>query len=920
MWSSRKLTIEFTRLTMDGGHRIVNYTLATAADTGSITTTDVVTSSGTKPKEPTINTVTPGDQKLTIDFTRLTKDGGHRIDNYTLETATGELKSIPTGSSFDIKGLTNGKLYTYHLKAHNAMGGSAPAVITGTPGTKPKEPTINTVTPGDKKLTIEFTRLTMDGGHRIVNYTLATATGELKSIPTGSSFDIKGLTNGKLYTYHLKAHNAMGGSAPAVITGTPGTKPGPPTINTITPGDQKLTIEFTPPAINGGYSIDNYTLETISGKLKSTHTESSFDINGLTNGKPYTYHLKAHNAMGVSTSAVITGTPATTPGAPDITRITPGNTVITINFTAPINNGGLAVKKYGLEINGSDKPLLKATDFSFVLTALENDESYEFRVKAFNDIGWGALSDSKTGTPVAPIVCNDDKTLNRTYGRLSFDHSRGRGIGGKASLTCDQGYKLMSSTTHVSDPDVAECTSPGTGNRVGIWSDQTATCQTDKNFCGAINSTFGDVNAANGKLEFKSTTVGFGSILMLTCDAGYKLKGTSIPMTSIKAADCFLRQQLPAWAAVDPAPQCIAKTNFCAEVPTTNANGKFSVSRSMGGHAKLECNPGYQLVDKTSGKTVTNTTVSECEVDTTNSNIGRWSEPTSMCKLDPDFCKTTMSKYHNHQDTSYTLTLTNPGKFELGSTMTMTCKAGYQIDESTKSVNAFACALKKGGGRTVKSVDSRRCVPMKCKLKDLPSAARKVHAHKSNASSPNAVDYLKKVELQCDRNYAVSGEINEYPNSHAKIGNISLSAECVLNAGKTRLKWKMSGSCERLSCTKPPIPGNARLVSQSLDTSTNITKGNATLSCATEHHVFSGTSSNEYTLLCLVNDRNTTTKGMIRWTKWSQSINCVPMKCKDLSSFASTVNNAHKPTGSPNAVDYLKKVELQCDRNYAVSG
>eukprot|EP01083_Nonionella_stella_P125475 379557_1 len=239
----------------------------------------------------------------------------------------------------------------------------------------------------------------------------------------------------------------------------------------------------------------------------------------------------------------------------------------------------------------------------------------------------------------------------------------------------------------------------------------------------------------------------------------------------------------------------------------------------------------------------------------------------------------------------------------------MTCKAGYQIDESTKSVNAFACALKKGGGRTVKSVDSRRCVPMKCKLKDLPSAARKVHAHKSNASSPNAVDYLKTVELQCDPNYAVSGEITEYHSKHAKIGNISLSAECVLNAGKTDPKWKMSGSCERLSCTNPPIPGNARLVSQSLDTSTNITNGNATLSCATEHHVFSGTSSNEHTLMCLVHD-----KGRSRVTKWNQPIDCVEIQCSgqfglpDNSLISGRVNRT-----------LHSKTTVKCDSGYRVN-
>eukprot|EP01083_Nonionella_stella_P313762 1127752_1 len=76
----------------------------------------------------------PGDQKLTIHFTRLATDGGHPIDRYTLETTDGKHVSTPiTGSAFELIGLTNGQLYEYHLKAHNAMGESTAAVISGTP-------------------------------------------------------------------------------------------------------------------------------------------------------------------------------------------------------------------------------------------------------------------------------------------------------------------------------------------------------------------------------------------------------------------------------------------------------------------------------------------------------------------------------------------------------------------------------------------------------------------------------------------------------------------------------------------------------------------------------------------------------------------------------------------------------------------
>eukprot|EP01083_Nonionella_stella_P237478 833059_1 len=136
--------------------------------------------------------------------------GGHRhpIDRYTVETTDGEHVSTPTGSSFEITGLTNGQLLECHLKAHNAMGDSTVAVISGTPGTKPGQPTDIIVTPGDQKLTIHFTRLATDGGHPIDRYTVETTDGEHVSTPTGSSFEITGLTNGQLLECHLKAHNA----------------------------------------------------------------------------------------------------------------------------------------------------------------------------------------------------------------------------------------------------------------------------------------------------------------------------------------------------------------------------------------------------------------------------------------------------------------------------------------------------------------------------------------------------------------------------------------------------------------------------------------------------------------------------------------------------------------------------------------
>lgn len=88
-------------------------------------------------------------------------------------------------------------------------------------------------------------------------------------------------------------------------------KPSAPTLNTLTPSNEQLTVNFTLGSDGGSpitdieYSTDNGTTWTSSGQ-----TTSPFTVTGLANGTTYQVAVRAKNAVGTSPSSnTLSGTP-----------------------------------------------------------------------------------------------------------------------------------------------------------------------------------------------------------------------------------------------------------------------------------------------------------------------------------------------------------------------------------------------------------------------------------------------------------------------------------------------------------------------------------------------------------------------------------------------------------------------------------
>jgi hypothetical protein len=173
-------------------------------------------------------------------------------------------------------------------------------------------PVIGTAVKGNTQANVVFTAPTELGGSSIVSYIATSSPSSISATGTSSPITITGLTNGVSYTFTVAAINASGISSysspsNSIVPSIDITVPDTPTITSFTVNHtaKTVTLNFTPPADNGGSSITNYTLSingaspvSIANTATSytTTTISTFDVN---------LSLSAVNVVGPSVGAII---------------------------------------------------------------------------------------------------------------------------------------------------------------------------------------------------------------------------------------------------------------------------------------------------------------------------------------------------------------------------------------------------------------------------------------------------------------------------------------------------------------------------------------------------------------------------------------------------------------------------------------
>ena len=315
------------------------------------------------------------------------------------------------------------------LRAVNAKGAGLWAAPTTVYSPAPAQPTGLRAAPGNGRVTLTWDdpgkdvyiasyRYTADGGDTW------TAIPDSNTTLEGhvTRYTVQNLTNGQTHTFAIQAENDEGTSpVSAAVTARPrGAAPGKPSGLSAAPGNTEATLTWDDPhdASITRYQVkqDSAAWADISGSDAGT---TSHTVGSLGNGAAYTFQIRAVNDHdGDNTddpgpaSDGVTVTPGV-PTAPASLVAAPGDTQVTLTWTAPASDNGSAVTGYEYTSNadaatpawtdvpdsGSDG---RADETEYTVTGLVNNTSYAFAVRAENANGQGAATRTLRAVPAHP--------------------------------------------------------------------------------------------------------------------------------------------------------------------------------------------------------------------------------------------------------------------------------------------------------------------------------------------------------------------------------------------------------------------------------------------------------------------------------------------------------------------------------------
>ncbi len=370
-------------------------------------------------------------------------DGGSAITGYEYSTDRGATwrarqdlggttttLAVNTLSTDGSTLLTNGTEYCVQVRAVNSVGaGLASADLCSIPKTVPDAPSVISTTGRDRAIDVTYL-LGGNGGSPItqVEYCL-NACGTLAnwiSIGLSSSpFRISGLTNGTSYTVDLRSVNSVGTSATSTLTyatAIPADIPTPPVITSVVSGAGQVTINFTAPTSDGGFTINNYQYSRDGGitwnSVSPGSTALSILVTGLTNGTNYGFSIRAITSQTIGqASAVSYATPSTTPSAPVSPVVSPLSTRLALSFITPDDGGSpITTYQYSLSTNGGSSYgswiSTNTTSTKFTISGLVNGTPYFVKIRGVNLNGNGA--EYTTAIAVTPAAVPESPVISRT--------------------------------------------------------------------------------------------------------------------------------------------------------------------------------------------------------------------------------------------------------------------------------------------------------------------------------------------------------------------------------------------------------------------------------------------------------------------------------------------------------------------------
>jgi hypothetical protein len=252
---------------------------------------------------PIIETVTQQTNNLHVTFSH-PDPGNTAVTYYYSDDASGNnLIQQVYLPSFDISGTVTRTIYVVSI---NSAGKLVSEPVTATPFIFGTTPVIEYVTPGTNKLTVSFSQSSL-GTTPVTYYYSDLSNGSNRVGPVTFPFDIS--TNVFRRVYIIAENSGGTLISQGDASGTPYIFGSAPSINTVNPGTNSLTVNFNPSVggttpINHYYSYDSSGVPRV-GQIQSG--ASTFTISDISSAK--TVYIVAGNPAGNLVSAGISGTP-----------------------------------------------------------------------------------------------------------------------------------------------------------------------------------------------------------------------------------------------------------------------------------------------------------------------------------------------------------------------------------------------------------------------------------------------------------------------------------------------------------------------------------------------------------------------------------------------------------------------------------
>ncbi|OLS18880.1 MAG: Amylopullulanase precursor [Candidatus Heimdallarchaeota archaeon LC_3] len=412
-----------------------------------ILSSEAVGTPATIPDPPSVLTAISGDNNVSLSWNSPNSDGGSPLIGYTIyRSTTSGTGFVNTATLVSLNyvdlAVSNGITYYYKVTANNSIGQSGFSnEISSIPSQKPTAPQNLNGTADDSSVSLSWDIPTNDGGSAILGYNVYRGTvsgGPYTNIATVTilSYVDNSVTNGITFHYVITAFNVKGES---VSSNELQMQPfGPPTqplsLSGLSAVDH-VNLTWITPSNNGGSPITQYSIyRSITGggpyiRIVNITGITNYTDNTVSSGTQYFYVVTAWNVKGESVNSnEIQVTTANVPSPPINLIAVQGDSLVSISWTPPTNNGSSDLTIYIIYRSiSSGSGYLNIAETTTEITfyndsTVTNGVTYYYVLTASNSEGEGQFSTEVSAKPATVpsiptniVISSGNRTINLNW-------------------------------------------------------------------------------------------------------------------------------------------------------------------------------------------------------------------------------------------------------------------------------------------------------------------------------------------------------------------------------------------------------------------------------------------------------------------------------------------------------------------------